>query len=275
MSAAVLLAFAAGATAAAGVVDVATTWRWKPGRGSDPIPNSRLTRIGRRVGAPAAPKDLSARLDAAGAHFSVQDAMAFKAGAAVAGALVGLLFAAAAPGRLGLALPLAGAAAGFLVLDVSLRMRATHRAHLVAIELPDVLDLLRVALEAGLPPTRALQEVGRRHCGVLATEFARAAARTAVGVTRHDALTRLIRRAPGEGVTAMVAILDRADRLGAPPSEALAALATDARQARARARAEAAAKAAPKIQLVVALLLVPSVMLLVAAALVPALLDTV
>ena len=42
-------------------------------------------------------------------------------------------------------------------------------------ELPDVLDLLRVAIAAGLAPRRALQEVGRRHPGLLAQELKRAA----------------------------------------------------------------------------------------------------
>jgi len=51
----------------------------------------------------------------------------------------------------------------------------------------------------------------------------------------------------------------------------LDALAAEARSREAARVAERAARAAPKIQLVVALLLVPSVLLLVAAALVPAL----
>ena len=68
-------------------------------------------------------------------------------------------------------------------------------------------------------------------------------------------------------MAALVAALQRADRHGAPLAPALAALAADARAARARAVREQAAKAAPKIQLVVALLLVPAVMLLVGAAL--------
>ena len=165
--------------------------------------------------------------------------------------------------------------AGFIALDVWLHRRARARTAWIAVELPDVVDLLRVALEAGLPPTRALAEVGRRHRGLLAAELGRAAAQCAVGVSRHDALQALERRAPAEGVAAVTAVLDRADRLGAPPAEALQALARDAREGRARARAEAAAKAAPKIQLVVALLLVPSVMLLIAAALAPALLSAV
>jgi tight adherence protein C len=64
-----------------------------------------------------------------------------------------------------------------------------------------------------------------------------------------------------------VAALQRAERHGAPLGPALAALAADARARRAQALRERAAKAAPKIQLVVALLLVPAVMLLLGAAL--------
>ena len=66
-------------------------------------------------------------------------------------------------------------------------------------ELPDVLDLLRVAVEAGLPPLRALGDVGRRHPGLLARELATAAGQAALGVPRDDALAALRRRAPLAG----------------------------------------------------------------------------
>lgn len=267
-----LVAALAGVLAAIGIVDLASVPRRPRHRGRA---RRLLLRLGRRVGAPAAPRDLGARLEAAGAGLTASDAMALKAGGATAGALAALVLAAGAPGRLGFVLPPAGAAAGFVALDVWLHARARARAQRMAVELPDVVDLLRVALEAGLPPTRALAEVGRRHSGLLAAELRRAAAACAVGVSRREALRTLERRAPAGGVAAVIAVLDRADRLGAPPAEALQALARDARESRARARAEAAAKAAPKIQLVVALLLVPSVMLLIAAALAPALLGAV
>ncbi len=221
------------------------------------------------------PKDLSDRLEAAGSPLSLADAGALKAGGAAVGALTGLLLATTAPGRLGLLVPPAAAAAGYLALDVWLLLRTRARAQAIAIELPDVLDLLRVTLEAGMPPTRALAEVGHRHRGTLAAELARAATRSGLGVPRREVLAGLRRRVPVDGMGAVVTVLERADRLGTPPAEALGALARDAREARGRARAEAAARAAPKIQLIVALLLVPSVMLLVAAALAPALLDAV
>jgi tight adherence protein C len=69
-----------------------------------------------------------------------------------------------------------------------------------------------------------------------------------------------------------VAALDRARRHGAPLAEKRGAQARDARFGLSRRVREDAARAGPKMQLVVALLLVPSVLLLVAAALAAALL---
>jgi tight adherence protein C len=195
--------------------------------------------------------------------------MAVKVGAAVAALAAALIALPVAPGRTG-ALILAGApAAAYLAPDAGLRRRARKRARVVEAELADVLDLLRVATAAGLPPRRALQEVGRRHPGVLAAELARAAARLDLGAPDDAVLAALERRCPAEGIAALTAALTRARRLGAPLAGTLAAQAEQARARRAQRCAEAAARASPKIQLVVALLLVPSVLLLVAAALIP------
>jgi tight adherence protein C len=149
--------------------------------------------------------------------------------------------------------------------------RTRGRAAAVERELADVLDLLRVAIGAGLSPLRAAGEVGRRHPGVLAGELRRVAARRSLGLPVAEVLAELERRTPGEGIPALCAALRRADRHGAPLAGALSAQARDARSRAAASTTEAAARAAPRIQLVVALLLVPSVLALVAAALLPAL----
>jgi tight adherence protein C len=104
----------------------------------------------------------------------------------------------------------------------------------------------------------------------LAAELRRAAAGIDLGVPRAMAYGELERRCPAAGIAALVAALHRADRHGAPLAGALAAEARAARARQAQRAAEAAARAAPQIQLVVALLLVPAVLLLVAAALIPA-----
>ena len=274
MSPAVALAALAGTAVAGAIADVAAVRAAARPERSGVAPRRRLlatlVRIGHRVGAPPPPADLRTRLLAAGEPLglSVADVAAVKAGSAVAALLAGAPLAAALPGRLPLlalcALPLGG----FLLPDMLLRRRARARGRAMELELPDVLDLLRVAVESGLPLERALGEVGRRDRGLLATELRATAGALALGIAREQALTDLGRRCPAPGMTPLVAALDRSGRIGAPLGGALAAQARAARATRARRLRDDAARAAPKIQLVVALLLVPSALLLVAAALV-------
>jgi tight adherence protein C len=200
--------------------------------------------------------------------------MAVKVGAALAALAVATVALPIAPGRTGLLLLAAAPAAGYLAPDAALRRRTKRRVRTIEAELADVLDLLRVAVAAGLTPGRALAEVGRRHRGLLARELARGAARAALGVPRADTYADLEARAPAPGVLALTAALNRADRHGAPLQPALTAEAAAARARQAQRAAEQAARAAPQIQLVVALLLVPAVLLLVAAALIPAIVPT-
>ena len=264
-----ILAALAGVLAAGGIVELAAGAR----HGAEADRAHRARALARRLGSArrSAPGGLAARVEAAGVDAGVGEIMAAKLGAAPVAALAALALLPLAPGRLGLAL-LAGAPfAGFLAPDLWLRARARSRARVIESEQADVLDLLRVAVGAGLGPWRALAEVGRRHPGVLATELGAAARHVGLGVPPDAALARLERRCQAAGMRALTAALRRADRLGAPPARALAALAAEARARETRRAAEHAARAAPKIQLVVALLLVPSALLLVAAALAPAL----
>lgn len=262
----VLLAGLASVAAAAGLTDLIEARRRRPPRRGAAL--KLVARLGAGLGfRPSG--GLAARVAAAGLDRATSEIVALQAGLAVLAALAAAPLATVAPGRLGIAILLAAPIAGFLAPEYALRSRARTRARAMEIELPDVLDLLRVAIAAGLSPRRALKEVGRRHPGLLAKELARAAARADMGEPAEAALTRLEARAPISAP--LVAALKRAERHGAPLSTTLAAQAQEARSRRAAKRSEQAAKAAPKIQLVVALLLVPAVLLLVAAALIPAL----
>ena len=274
MTLAVVLAAAAGICAATAIAGLATvppaarTARQRRGRlGGMTV---LLARIARGAGVRAGRRDLHARVAAAGSPLGLTaaDVVALEGAGALAGLLLALVLATALPARLALALALCAPAAGFLAPDVALARRARARAARVRHELADVLDLLRVAVEAGLPIGRALAEVSRRCRGLLAAEIGAAAIRMQLGATRHEALDALRARCPVDGVAALAAAIARADRHGAPLAPALAALAAEARAEQARRLRDAAARAAPKIQLVVALVLVPAVMLLVAAVLV-------
>ncbi|HEV2819479.1 MAG TPA: type II secretion system F family protein, partial [Solirubrobacteraceae bacterium] len=197
----------------------------------------------------------------------VADLMAVKAAATLAGVPVGLALGASAPGRLGVLVVIAAPLAGFLAPDVWLARRARHRGAAMARELADVLDLLRVSVEAGLAVPRALQEVGRRRGGTLGSELTRAARRNALGVPRAQVLEELTARCPVPAVGDLATAIIRAERHGAPLACALSALALEARAESGRRVHDAAARAGPKIQLVVATVLVPAVMLILAAAL--------
>ena len=274
MTPAPFLAALAGGCAAAGLVELAAVAaaRRRAGRPRGARAVAALARLGRRLGAPLPSGDLTARIDAAGhpLGLDVADLTAVKGGTAVVALLAGAPLAAALPGRLPLIAAAALPLAGFLAPDALLARRAASRRRRMEAELPDLLDLLRVAIEAGLPVGRALGEVGRRHGGPLSREWATTATELALGVPRDQAFDRLVRRCPPPAVATLAAALRRAERHGAPLGATLAAQAAEARAERARRIREHAAKAAPKIQLVVALLLVPSVLLLVAAALVGA-----
>jgi len=276
MTAATALAAAAGVLAAAGLVELAELLRARPRRrrhrrGLWQVGAGVVTRLGARAGLRAS-RGLAARAAAAGVELPLSELVALQAGLALVVSGATLPLALAAPGRLGVVLVLAAPVAGYLAPELALRHRAQRRRRTIDAELPDVLDLLRVAISAGLAPRRALAEVGRRHPGLLARELARVAARCGLGEPVEAALVELQARCPSGGVPALVAALLRAERHGAPLARTLAAQALEARSRRAAQRAEAAAKAAPKIQLVVALLLVPAVLMLVGAALAPVML---
>ncbi|MEA2468101.1 MAG: tight adherence protein, partial [Thermoleophilaceae bacterium] len=222
-----------------------------------------------------APLSLEQRIAAAGAPAGLgpRELIAAKLASMLCWSGVGTVLGALAPGRLGPLVVAATPAAAFLVPDWWLRRRAADRARSARRELPALLDLLRVTVEAGLPPAAAFAAVGERASGTVAAEWRTVGSLCALGVPLTEALAGLERRLPLAEVHALVAALDRAARHGSPLAETLAAQARDARLTRRRQIEEEAARAGPKIQLVVALLLVPSVLLLVAAALAAALLD--
>jgi len=276
VSVALLLAVGAAISAAAAVTEVLTAPRRpRPSRtaarmGHLGAMTVLLARIARRAGRRAAPRDLDARIAAAGAPLGLGagDVAALKAAGAVGASLCAFTLHGLLPGRLGLLVLLAAPAAGYVAPELALARRARAREQRIAGEIADVLDLLRVAVGAGLPVGRAIGEVGRRMHGVLAGELAAASVRLQLGARRSEVLGELVARCPGAGVATLAAAIARSERHGAPLAPALTALAAEARAEQSRRLRDAAARAAPKIQLVVALVLVPAVMLLVGAVLV-------
>ena len=104
--------------------------------------------------------------------------------------------------------------------------------------------------------------------GPLADELGIAVAELSCGAPLSAALAALRERVPGSEIAALVASIERSRRFGSPLADQLRRQAGALRRDSRRAIEERAARAAPKIQLVVALVLVPSVLLMIAAGLV-------
>jgi len=162
-----------------------------------------------------------------------------------------------------LALP----AAGFVAPDALRARRLRRRARLLVAALPDALDLLAVGAAAGRSPGAGFAEIARAGAGPLAEELGATSAELECGRALGEALAALRGRAPGGEVAALCASIERSRRFGSPLADQLRRQATALRREQRRTVEERAARAAPKIQLVVALVLVPSVLLMIAAGL--------
>ncbi|HWM54507.1 MAG TPA: type II secretion system F family protein [Solirubrobacterales bacterium] len=191
-----------------------------------------------------------------------------KLACAVAGFLVALLAAPAAPGRLSILVLVGMPLAGFFVPDAIRERNARFRQRRLVAALPDALDLLAVSTTSGRSVAAGFAEVAGAGDGPLADELRATVAGLACGEPLPEALRSLRARVPGSEIAALCASIERSRQFGSPLAEQLRRQASALRRDQRRMVEERAARAAPKIQLVVALVLVPSVLLMIAAALI-------
>jgi tight adherence protein C len=194
--------------------------------------------------------------------------LAGKLGGAFAGALAGIVASPAAPGRLSILILFGLPVAGFLLPDALRQRRARQRHRRLLAALPDALDLLAVSAGSGRGPAAGIEQLARAGEGPLAEELRLTVAELSCGAPLGTALASLRSRVPGSEIATLVAAIERSRRFGSPLADQLRRQAASLRRDSRRAVEERAARAAPKIQLVVALVLVPSVLLMIAAGLI-------
>ena len=219
-----------------------------------------LAEVAERLGLPG-------RLDRAGLGGRLEP-RAIVAAKLAGAALGGFVAIAAVPSatRRGFAVAGVLVGAGFLTPDALLERAARRRRARFVSALPDALDLLAVGAASGRDPAASLGELAATGTGPLAAELGRAVAEVECGRPLRDAIAALRARVPGAEVGALAAALERSRVHGSPLAEQLHAQATTLRRDARRRLEERAARSAPKIQLVVALVLVPSVLLTIVAA---------
>jgi tight adherence protein C len=187
---------------------------------------------------------------------------------AAGGGLLSLAVSPIAPGRTSLLVLVGLPAAGFLLPNALRQRRARQRQRRLVAALPDALDLLAVSAGSGRGPAAGIEQLARAGEGPVAEEMRLAVAELSCGVPLSTALASLRRRVPGNELARLVAAIERSRRFGSPLADQLQRQAAALRRDSRRAVEERAARAAPKIQLVVALVLVPSVLLMIAAGLI-------
>jgi len=253
---AVLLAFAAGRELSAS----------SSGSGLPAMPFG----LRRRSAGAALRLGLPTRLRRSGmeARLPLSAVLAAKLAATACGGLVALAAAPAAPGSTGLLVAIGLPAAGFVLPDALLEREARRRRRRLVAALPDALDLLAVSAGSGRGPAAGLEQLSRAEEGPLAEELRVTVAELSCGTPLSAALRSLRARVPGSEMATLVAAIERSRRFGSPLADQLRRQASALRRDSRRATEERAARAAPKIQLVVALVLVPSVLLMIAAGLI-------
>ncbi len=227
------------------VLVVVGGWRWRP----RPRRIQALRHHGPARGAPAiSNRALALGLDRAAdaVGTAVLRRLRPSADLAVARRLGRALLAGAA------ALPVLPPVAPALVLvlwaapGMKAKRRERRRVAAIAADLPDVVDLLVLAVGAGLTVPLAVGRVARRAPGPLGVELARACDEVSLGRRLGDALDDIPARA-GEATRPLVAALLASERYGAPLGPGLERLAHEVRADRRRKAEEAARKIPVKL----------------------------
>ena len=203
-----------------------------------------------------------------GERLDARAVVAAKLAGAGCGALLGTVAAPAVSARLAVAVVGILVVAGFLAPDALLERAARRRGERFVAALPDALDMLAVGAASGRPPAIVFGEIAGGTAGPLASELGAAVAEIECGASTRRAIDGMRERVPVAEVGALAAAIERSRVYGSPLSEQLHLQATALRRDARRRIEERAARAAPKIQLVVALVRVPSGRLMIVAAIV-------
>jgi tight adherence protein C len=154
---------------------------------------------------------------------------------------------------------------GYLLPNWDLDRRVTKRRGLVLMELPTLLDMLTLATSAGMALEQALEEVGAASQGVVSRELRTVMRELALGQRRTlpDALSTLAERLGTPEVNHILGRMGAAYEQGLPLGQALQAQAEALRERQRLHIVEEGGKAAVRMLLPVALLILPALFVVV------------
>lgn len=153
--------------------------------------------------------------------------------------------------------------AGFLIPDVVLKQRIKARRETIVRELPEMVDLLHLCVQAGVDFMGGLTRVVREfRKGPLIDELSMVLHEIRVGKQRREALRALGKRVNIPDVSSFVRTMVQADRMGTGISEALSILSEETRLRRYH-RAERFAQKAPIKMLLPLMMIMLTVLIIV------------
>jgi tight adherence protein C len=159
---------------------------------------------------------------------------------------------------LSLGLVLGLALAGWYLPLVSVRTRAQRRLARIDYELPELIDVLIVTVEAGLGFTASLQLAARQVRGPLADELRLMLQEQQMGLSTNESLRNMLSRASTPAMESFVRSILQGETLGVSIGQILRDLAIEMRKRRRAAAEERAHKAPIKILFPLVFLIFPA-----------------
>ncbi|WP_401000868.1 type II secretion system F family protein [Agromyces sp. GXQ0307] len=202
--------------------------------------------------------------------WTVQRIVTWKIILALFGVVFGTMFIfSGGPNALKVLLVIAGTVLLFFLPDVMINSRAHDRQQAIKYSLPDTLDQMTIAVEAGLGFDAAMAKAARNSKGPLAEELIRVLQDMSIGRSRRDAFTELEGRTSQEDLRRFIRAVIQADAYGVAIGDVLRVQAGEMRLKRRQRAEEQAMKVTVKIifPLVFCLLPVLFIVLLTPAAL--------
>ena len=196
-------------------------------------PGGTVARLNRLAGAAGRP-----------AAWPVPKLVAAKLVLALVAGILALLVVSGGPSPLTAVIVLAVPVVAYFVPELLLYSRGQERQQAIALELPDTLDQMTIAVEAGLGFESAMARAGSNGKGPLAEELVRTLQDIAVGQPRRDAYLALAERTGVADLRRFIRAVVQADQYGVSIADVLRTQAQEMRLKR-RQRAEEKAMQIP------------------------------
>jgi tight adherence protein C len=195
----------------------------------------------------------------------VEGVLALKSASAIAGATVlpaGLALLGSRPGGV-IVWAVLGGLIGFFLPDIWISKRGEARQEQIRATLPEVLDLMAIAVQSGMGLEGSIDLVSRKIPGALGDELHRMLQEIQLGSSRRQALQNLRERTAVDELSTFALALIQADQVGSPIAEVLQTYAAEMRMLRRQRAREQAAKLPVKLLFPLLFAIFPALMIIV------------